>query len=91
MFLSSSKLETLLLNNRKGFIRLALEQGVDIVPVSLLRFAFFQTKMTWFLDVIISQTYCFGNSRVLKLAPFVAPLEWLSRTLKASIMVFYGR
>lgn len=35
LFLSSGKKERLYLKNRKGFIKLALQEGVDIVPVYL--------------------------------------------------------
>lgn len=33
LFLSSSIHETLYLNNRKGFIKLALQEGIDIIPI----------------------------------------------------------
>jgi hypothetical protein len=35
LFLSSEKEEVLYLKNRKGFIKLALQEGVDVIPTYL--------------------------------------------------------
>lgn len=60
--------ERLVLKDRKGFVQLALEHGVSIVPV-----------------------YCFGNSVLWSQFPLPAVVERLSRWLRASLILPYGR
>ena len=67
MFFSSPAVEKLYLSKRKGFIRLAIMHGADVVP-----------------------TYIFGNTTALRVVQNPL-LEWVSRKLKVSVTIFYGR
>ena len=59
--------ETLFIKNRKGFVKIALETGSQIVPC-----------------------YCFGNSQTFT-SGSGRVLKFVSRVLKASLVVFWGR
>ena len=67
MFFSCPAVEKLYLSNRKGFIKLAIMHGADIMP-----------------------TYIFGNTTALRVIDN-SILEWISRKLKVSITLMYGR
>jgi Diacylglycerol acyltransferase len=60
--------EYALVLGRLGFVKRAIEAGVDIVP-----------------------TFVFGNSATFKRAKLPAAFEKLSRLLKTSLVVFWGR
>ena len=60
--------EAALLRSRKGFVRVALQAGADIVPV-----------------------YAFGASRLLRRVPLPSLFERLSRALRMSLILFWGR
>lgn len=67
MFALRADEETMMIASRKGFVKIALETGAQIVP-----------------------SYCFGNSRTFTAgsAPWLASL---SRMLRTSIIIFWGR
>jgi hypothetical protein len=60
--------EKIMLNDRKGFIRLALQNGSQIVPM-----------------------FCFGASHLFKKLAGASIFEYLSRRLRASILLFAGQ
>lgn len=67
LFLSSREQERVYLKNRKGFVKIAIEKGVPLVPV-----------------------YYFGNTHLFD---FVTSgfMAGISRKLRTSLLVFYGR
>lgn len=73
MFLVGGEKERLYLRNHRGFVREAIKNGADLVPV-----------------------FCFGNSKLLKVVgegneAHMGFLSRISRKLKTSLLIFYGR
>uniref|UniRef100_I2CR10 Acyltransferase n=1 Tax=Nannochloropsis gaditana (strain CCMP526) TaxID=1093141 RepID=I2CR10_NANGC len=73
MFLVGGDKERLYLKKHKGFIREAIKNGADVVPV-----------------------FCYGNSKLFSVVGessrlSMGLLKRLSRRIKASILIFYGR
>jgi len=68
MFMVDKEKERIYFKKRYGYIKVALEKGVDMLPV-----------------------YHFGNSQVLSILGRTGLLKYVSRKLKVSIMLPYGR
>jgi diacylglycerol O-acyltransferase 2, plant len=60
--------EYAVVKSRKGFVRLAVKYGANLVPV-----------------------FVFGGSQLFRLLPVPKFLETISRRLKTSLLLFYGR
>jgi len=60
--------EYALLNNRQGFIRIAIKQGLTLIPI-----------------------FVYGSSSIFNRIVLPSFLENISRRLRASLMIFYGR
>jgi 2-acylglycerol O-acyltransferase 2 len=67
MAISSTEQERVFLRARRGFIKLCIQTGADIVPV-----------------------YHFGNTQIMSQLQFPI-LVWLSRKLRTSVNIFWGR
>ncbi|KAM3571740.1 hypothetical protein VYU27_006219 [Nannochloropsis oceanica] len=73
MFLVGGDKERLYLKKHKGFVREAMKNGADLVPV-----------------------FCFGNSKLFNVVGessrvSMGLMKRLSRRIKASVLIFYGR